>query len=149
MTMQAVSVEAIRRTITVERPVEAAFRLFTEGIDTWWPVGTHSYGGDDVERTVFETRSGGRLYEVQKDGLERDWAEVVAWEPPDRIVLAWKICSPTEVEVRFVAQGNDTRVELEHRGWENVSEERRAQRESYAGGWVQVLGTYESAATAA
>lgn len=146
MTMQAVSVEPVRRTISVQRPVEDAFRLFTEGIDSWWPVATHSYAGEDVQQTVFETRLGGRVYEVQEDGSERDWGEVITWEPPERIVLAWKICSPTEVEVRFVAENGGTRVELEHRGWEHVSGERRAQRESYAGGWVQVLGKYENAA---
>ena len=145
MTMQAVSAEPIVRTITVDRSVEDAFRLFTDGIDTWWPAATHSYGGDDVERTVFETREGGRVYEVQKDGTERDWAEVVAWEPPDRIVLAWKICSPTEVEVRFSADGSATRVELEHRGWERVDDERRAQREGYSGGWEFVLGKLAAA----
>jgi uncharacterized protein YndB with AHSA1/START domain len=146
MTMQAVSLEPIVRAITVSRPVEDAFRLFTHDIDTWWPTASHSYGGEDVERTVFETRAGGRVYEVQKDGTERDWAEVVAWEPPDRIVLAWKICEPTEVEVRFTAEGEGTRVELEHRGWERVAEDARAQRDNYAGGWKFVLGKLEAAA---
>jgi len=41
-----------------------------------------------------------------------------------RFVLAWKPHSrpvpPTEVEVRFVPDGEGTRVELEHRGWERV-----------------------------
>jgi uncharacterized protein YndB with AHSA1/START domain len=146
MTMQAVSLEPIVRTITVQRPVEDAFRLFTDGIDTWWPAASHSYGGEDVERTVFETRAGGRVYEVQKDGTERDWAEVVTWDPPERIVLAWKICEPTEVEVRFAAVGEGTRLELEHRGWDRVDEQALAQRENYAGGWVFVLGTFEDAA---
>lgn len=145
MIMAAVSVEPVRRTVTVERSVEDAFRLFTDGIDTWWPVASHSYGGEEVERTVFESRVGGRVYEVQKGGAERDWAEVVVWEPPERIVLAWKICKPTEVEVRFTAEGGGTLVELEHRGWERVSEEQRAQRESYAGGWVTVLGQFRAA----
>jgi uncharacterized protein YndB with AHSA1/START domain len=146
MTMQAVSIEPIVRTITVQRAVEDAFRLFTAEIDTWWPAATHSYGGEDVQQTVFEQRPGGRLYEVQKDGTERDWAEVLTWKPPERIVLAWKICSPTEVEVRFTAEGDATRVELEHRGWERVTDELRAQRENYAGGWVFVLGQFEGAA---
>ncbi len=147
MTMQAVSVEPIRRAITVQRGVEDAFRLFTDGLDTWWPVATHSYGGDDVERAVLEGRVGGRVYEVQKGGTEQDWAEVLVWEPPARIVLAWKICEPTEVEVRFTAEGEGTRVELEHRGWERTREEDRARRESYTGGWAQVLGKYEEVAT--
>jgi uncharacterized protein YndB with AHSA1/START domain len=147
MTMQAVSAEPVRRTITVQRSVEDAFRLFTEGIDTWWPVATHSYAGEDVAETVLETRPGGRVYEVRKDGSQQDWAEVATWEPPERIVLAWKICEPTEVEVRFVAEGEGTRVELEHRGWERLNEEERARREGYSTGWAHVLDQFGSAAS--
>lgn len=73
---------------------------------------------------------------------------MLVWEPPDRVVLAWKICEPTEVEVRFVAVADATRVELEHRGWERASDEDRARRESYAGGWQYVLGEFGEAATA-
>ena len=145
MSTQA-QIEAIRKSVTVNVPVERAFEAFTDGITSWWPLATHSYGGDKATAAVFEGRSGGRVYERQEDGTEADWAEVVAWEPPGRIVLAWKICAPTEVEVRFTAEGDGTRVQLEHRGWERVDEQDRAQHDGYAGGWEFVLGQFKDAA---
>jgi uncharacterized protein YndB with AHSA1/START domain len=143
MTSQAVEVEPIRHTVVVRCSVGEAFRLFTDDIATWWPFKTHSYGGEDVETAIFEGRAGGRLYERQRDGTEREWGEVLAWDPPNRFVLAWKICEPTEVEVRMTAEGDATRVELEHRGWENVDPERAAQYGGYAAGWGAVLAHFE------
>ena len=40
-----------------------------------------------------------------------------------------------ELEVRFAADGDATRVELEHRGWEQPED-----RTSYDEGWDFVLG---------
>ena len=146
MSMQAVSVEPIRRTVSVARSVEDAFTLFTEQLASWWPLSTHSYGGDEAEAATFEPRVGGRVYERQRDGTERDWGVVTVWEPPKRFVLAWEIARPTEVEVRFVAVDGGTRVELEHRGWERAEENVREQHESYSGGWTEVLGRFRTAA---
>ena len=62
-------------------------------------------------------------------------------------MLAWNILErealATEVEVRFTPEDGGTRVDLEHRGWENVAEERVEKRESYDTGWDHVLGVYE------
>ena len=75
--------EAIRKTVLVDFTPEEAFDLFTARISSWWPVRTHSYGGDDVKSVVLEPRVGGRLYEVTAEG-EQDWGTVLAWEPPTR-----------------------------------------------------------------
>jgi uncharacterized protein YndB with AHSA1/START domain len=50
---------------------------------------------------------------------------VVAWEPPARLVFSWRQASfppdlATEVEVRFEAVGDETRVSVEHRGFDQV-----------------------------
>jgi uncharacterized protein YndB with AHSA1/START domain len=141
MTTQA-QIEAIRKSVTVNVPVEQAFETFTNGITSWWPLASHSYGGEKAKAAVFEGREGGRVYERQEDGTEADWAEVVTWEPPNRFLLDWKIC-PSEVEVRFTDVGEGvTRVDLEHRGWERAGEGAEAMRENYAGGWDKVLGQY-------
>jgi uncharacterized protein YndB with AHSA1/START domain len=141
MTTQA-QIDAIQKSVTVQATLERAFQTFTDEISSWWPTATHSYGGDETETAVFEGKEGGRLYERQRDGTEADWGEVVAWEPPHRFVLEWKIC-PSEVEVRFSYESEGvTRVDLEHRGWERAGENAETLRENYAGGWDVVLGKY-------
>jgi uncharacterized protein YndB with AHSA1/START domain len=145
MTMQATEIEAIRKSVTVPLPVEKAFRLFTDGVNSWWPVATHSIGGEDVENVMFDP-DGKRVYERLADGTEHDWADINAWEPPNRFLLAWRVNPEkigTEVEVRFSADGDETRVDLEHRGWEKRGASERA---DYDGGWDFVLGQYVGAA---
>ena len=98
---------------------------------------------------MFEQHQGGRVYERLADGTQHEWAEIVVWDPPHRFVLAWHVNPErrTEVEVRFLPAGTGTRVELEHRGWERLSEAVAADsRENYSVGWEFVLGRYESAA---
>jgi len=66
---------------------------------------------------------------VGVDGTECDTGRVTAFEPPDRLTLAWHLnenwqydpdpAHASEVEVRFVPEGEAlTRVEVEHRGFE-------------------------------
>jgi uncharacterized protein YndB with AHSA1/START domain len=141
MTTQA-QIEAIRKSVTVKAAVEQAFKAFTDEITTWWPLATHSYSGEKAKEAIFEGRNGGRVYERQEDGTEADWGEVIAWEPPQRFVLEWKIF-PSEVEVRFSYESEGvTRVDLEHRGWERAGENAELMRENYAGGWVVVLDAF-------
>jgi len=97
---------------------------------------------------VFEQRAGGRVYERAHDGRECDWATILVFEPPHRIVLEWKVnpaAPPTEVEVGFEADGDGTVVELEHRGWERYADGGDAARSSYDSGWPGVLRRYEEA----
>jgi uncharacterized protein YndB with AHSA1/START domain len=152
--MSTTTLEAIRRTVTVKAPPDRAFDVFTNRVDEWWPVETHSIAAMDEgarpESLVFEGREGGEFYEVTA-GRRCHWATVVVWEPPRRFVLQWKVNpdapAPTEIEVRFVPEGETTRVELEHRGWERLGETGPESRASYNEGWVAVLGRYEEAAT--
>jgi uncharacterized protein YndB with AHSA1/START domain len=140
--MSTVTLEAVRKTVTVDCTVEEAFRIFTDDATSWWPVATHSIHGDAVTKVVFEGREGGELYELTGSGERGRWATVVAWEPPNRLVLSWEVnpaLQGTEVEVRFVEQGGATRVDLEHRGW---PEGREGERGSYDKGWNAVLESY-------
>ena len=151
MIMQIV-LAPVERSVHVPRPPAEAFRLFTDGIATWWPTLTHSFGAGDVASVVFEGRAGGRVYEVGADGTETAWGDVVEWDPPRRFVLSWQVTrgrgAATEVEVNFVAADGGTRVELEHRGWERLGADAAAEtRPSYDEGWQQVLGELERAAT--
>jgi uncharacterized protein YndB with AHSA1/START domain len=147
----ALVIEAVRKTVTVDCTVEEAFRVFTTDAASWWPVASHSIAGEQVEQIVFEGREDGEVYEVSASGETSHWATVVTWEPPNRLVLEWNILKrepvATELEVRFLPEGDGTRVELEHRGWESVAEEAEAKRENYDTGWGHVLGAYEQHAS--
>lgn len=152
---------AVRRGITVDAPVERAFAVFTDRFGTWWPMDYHT-GDQDPVTVVIEPRVGGRWYERAADGSEADWGVVLAWEPPARLVLAWRLdaewkhnpdpARQTEIEVRFVAEGaSRTRVDLEHRlldRFGDQSDEMRATFDSDAG-WVGLLQRFANAVAAA
>ena len=127
----------VTRTITVDAPIERAFAVFTERFGDFKPP-EHNMLGVPIAETIFEHHVGGHIYDRGTDGTECRWARVLAFEPPDRVVVSWDI-SPywqietnldhtSEVEIRFIAETPQrTRLELEHRnidrhgpGWEGV-----------------------------
>jgi uncharacterized protein YndB with AHSA1/START domain len=133
--------------VDVRRGIEEAFQVFTAEIAAWWPVAGHSIEPDRVAAVVLEGRPGGRLYERWHDGGEAEWGQVLAWEPPRRLVLAWSPNPdrpvPTRVEVTFHAVEPDhTRVELEHSGWERLAELAAEVRDNYEAGWPGVLDAF-------
>lgn len=147
------TIEPVVVAVEVRRGVEEAFGVFTGEIASWWPVADHSVEADKVEAVVLEGRVGGRLYERWRDGGESDWGRVVAWEPPSRLVLSWspnpERSATTEVEVRFTALEADlTRVELEHRGWEQLGDLAAEIRDNYREGWPGVLDSFATTAMA-
>ena len=127
----------VRRSITVAASIEQAFAVFTGRFGDFKPS-EHNLLGVPIAETVFEPHVGAHIYDRGTDGTECSWARVIAFEPPDRVVVSWDI-SPywqigtdpdhtSEVEIRFVAETPQrTRLELEHRnidrhgpGWEGV-----------------------------
>jgi hypothetical protein len=133
----------IRKQVTVRLGPAEAFRLFTEGIDEWWPGPPFSVAEGAGARRVFEPRVGGSVHEAREDGEVLPWGEVRIWEPPYRFVMSWHPGLPStqaqEVEVRFVPLPEGTRVELEHRDWWRLGEEAERVRATYEGGWDTVL----------
>jgi uncharacterized protein YndB with AHSA1/START domain len=157
--MNQVAEQTVQRSITVEASQERAFRVFTEGMSSWWPLDTHHIGKADAEAVVIEPREGGRCYERGVDGSECDWGTVLAWEPPSRYVMAWQLTpewtydpdlsKASEVEVLFIEEGpTTTRVELEHRGFDRTGEAGAQVREAVSGegGWGSLLQLYSAAA---
>ena len=140
--MSTMAIDSVRKTVLVDFTPAEAFELFTARIAAWWPVRTHSYGGDAVTNVVFEQGVGGRVYEVTEAG-EQDWGRIKEWEPPHRFLLEWLIgeARGTEVEVRFSPEGPGARVELEHRGF-GASDP----RERYSDGWGVVLSSFSASA---
>jgi len=132
------------RAAHVRRTPEEAFALFTKDIGAWWPLTTHGIYGSGGSLAFAE----GLLVERSLVGQENVWAEVSAWEPPERLVLQWHPGRPaddaSEVEVRFHGDEHGTRVEIVHRGWERFGEDAERRRDSYAGpnAWGFVLDHY-------
>ncbi len=151
-TDDVVDLGPIRKEVRVPLAPEAAFRLFTRELGSWWPIASHSIEPERVVAIDFEEREGGRIVERWTDG-GADWARITAWDPPRRIVLAWSPTlppgTPTEVEVTFEpGQGGTTLVRLEHRGWQALGETAIEARASYGTGWEPVLAGYLRAASA-
>lgn len=140
----------------VDAPVEHAFRVFTEGIGSWWDPEHHLFEGT-IDAMTFEPRVGGRIVDRYDDGRECAWARVLAYDPPARVVFSWDISTEwkhstdydksSEVEVTFAAVDLErTHVVLTHRhidrhgaGWEKM-------RDALGQGWS--LASFASAASA-
>ena len=141
------SIEPVRKTREVGLSADQAFDLFTRRLAEWWPLATHSIGGDKVTEVRFEPRVGGRVIEVVEDGTEYSWADVLAWDPPHRFVISWhpnpEPVAASIVEVRFVPSDSGCTLELEHRGWEEFGlEQGTALRDQYGPGWDMVLAPF-------
>jgi uncharacterized protein YndB with AHSA1/START domain len=148
--------EPVRKSIRVRANTARAFKVFTEGLDTWWPR-THHIGSSPMKKAVVEGRVGGLCYSEQQDGTTCPWGEVLVWEPPTRFVMAWKITpdwkyqpdlnQSSEVEVRFTPSlDGSTLVELEHRNFERhgVGGEIMRTQVNQEGGWGGLLALYQS-----
>lgn len=143
----------VHKTVTVRASKERAFTVFTEQFNTWWPR-EHHLGDAELAEAVIESTVGGRFYERCVDGSECDWGRVLAYEPPDRVVLSWQLqgdwkvdpdpAKASEIEVRFIAEGpNQTRVELEHRHIErHTLAERVVEGVDSPDGWAGILARY-------
>ncbi|MBR0642637.1 SRPBCC family protein [Plastoroseomonas hellenica] len=146
----AITVASVRRRIRVNAAPARAFEIFTSGMTRWWPR-AHSINASPIQEIVMEPRVGGRWLERGEDGSECQWGRVLAWEPPVRLMLAWQISVQwrydpavmTEVEVRFLADGDGTVVELEHRlnGYGEAAEQMR-QIFDTPKGWQGVLENF-------
>jgi uncharacterized protein YndB with AHSA1/START domain len=104
---------------------------------------------------VIEPRVGGRWFGQHEDGVERPWGDVLAWDPPARLVLAWRLNHEfgydpnllTEVEVRFTATGDgETRIDFEHRGLERFGDGEGALRTitGMDSGWGAILEGFKA-----
>jgi uncharacterized protein YndB with AHSA1/START domain len=142
----------VRKTIRVNVPRERAFEVFTARFGSWWPK-SHHIAAAEMQNVVIEPRLGGRWYEIGVDGAECDWGKVLAWEPPQRLVLSWHLNGKfqldenvaSEVDVRFIADGAEaTRVELEHRIVAPDAEIIRAAVDA-PNGWTGLLDLYAKA----
>ncbi len=149
------SIAPVVASVSVTAPPARAFGLFTSGMERWWPVGK-TIGQKPHVRIVLEPRPGGRWFEVDADGAETPWGEVMEWDPPGRVLLAWKLDRDfrfdadltTEVEITFSPEGAGTRVRLEHRNLDRFGSDAARIAGLLGGGWPTILADYVQSAEA-
>ncbi len=103
-----------------------AFEVFTRDIGLWWrPNSLFAFTPRDPGVLAFEGQEGGRLITTLAGGKVFEIGRIRVWAPPERLAFSWRQATfapdqMTEVEVRFEAVGDQTRVTVEHRGWDTV-----------------------------
>jgi uncharacterized protein YndB with AHSA1/START domain len=113
---------SLRVKVTPER----AFAAFVDDIGAWWRASPlFAFTPRDPGVLAFEPGEGGRLVTTLASGKVFEIGKIRAWAPPHRLVFGWRQASfapdqDTEVEVRFEAVGDETRVTVEHTGWDSV-----------------------------
>jgi uncharacterized protein YndB with AHSA1/START domain len=147
------AIEPIRLSHRLPVSPADAFATFTERMATWWPAEA-TWSGGALESVGIEPRVGGFCFERGPHGLRLDWGRVMVWEPAHRLVFSWQIgadrtpepnpAHASEVEVRFEADGSESRVTLEHRGFERHAGDAAAYRDGMASdaGWPRILGRF-------
>ncbi len=115
--------------LKVRAAPERAFEVFTREIGLWWrPNRLFQFTPRSPGLLAFEGGEGGRFIETLPNGKVFEIGSITAWEPPARLAFGWRQATftpdqHTEVEVRFEAVGDETRVTVEHRGWDTVPAE--------------------------
>jgi uncharacterized protein YndB with AHSA1/START domain len=116
--------------LRIKAPPSRVFEAFTADIGAWWkPNPLFSFTPRSPGVLAFEgTGQGARLVERLPSGKVFEIGAVRIWAPGERLVFGWRQASfapglDTEVEVRFEAVGDETRVTVEHRGWDTVPTE--------------------------
>lgn len=120
--------------LRVRASPERAFEAFTREIGLWWrPNSMFQFTPRSPGVLAFEPGVGGRFIETLPSGKVFEIGRISAWEPPadggaGRLVFGWRQATfqpgqGTEVEVRFEPAGPETRVTVEHRGWDTVPQD--------------------------
>jgi uncharacterized protein YndB with AHSA1/START domain len=141
----------VRHSVTVPVDAKRAFKVFLEEFPSWWPppFRTTKVGAP----LGVDPKEGGRLYEIDEEGTEHSFGEIRVVEPPDRIVVGWRLNgfgridpdgNASEFEVRFVPQaGRKTKVEIEHTHFDRMgTRHAKRVRNGMDKGWPVILQGY-------
>jgi uncharacterized protein YndB with AHSA1/START domain len=155
---EAAEKAVVRKSVRVAAPVERAFSIFVEQMETWWPA-SHHIASNPFQSIIVEPRVGGRWYERDADGNDCAWGSVRAWEPPRLVTLAWHlqedwsfdpdVARASDIDIRFILEGpSSTLVELTHYNLERHGENYEKLRENLEGpgAWGFILEEYAKAA---
>jgi hypothetical protein len=126
-------------------PAEA-FDFFTRQISLWWPADRRHL--NDANSQLF-LLADGRFYERASNGTELDLGRVRLWDAPRRIVLDFYMgtdaAHPTEVEIRFDAESDGTRVNVNHRPLDGSAELWDKRAGIFVRSWESVLSALQGA----
>jgi uncharacterized protein YndB with AHSA1/START domain len=143
-------VPPIDKKLRVRASQERAFLFFTTNSIRWWPP-TYTIGNSPMKEIVLEPHVGGRWYEIGEDGSECQWGDVLAWDAPNGLTLAWRInlewafdpALLTEIAISFTDVGNgETEVRIVHSKFENLGE-RAPEALRIFDGWSSVLARFK------
>ncbi|MFT3726591.1 MAG: SRPBCC domain-containing protein [Terricaulis sp.] len=121
---------AVIVSLRVQATPQRAFEVFTQEIALWWKpdqLFQLTPRGDGALR--FEPGENGRLVTDLPNGKTFEIGRVTIWQPGQKLAFDWRIGTfapeqKTHVTVTFEAVGvRETRVSIEHRGWESVPQE--------------------------
>lgn len=120
---------AVLVSLRIAATPQRTFEVFTQEIGAWWrPNGLFQLTprGDGVLR--FEGEVDGRLVTTLASGKEFEVGRITAWIPGERLAFSWRQATftpdqVTHVDVRFEPAGEETRVTVEHRGWDAIPQE--------------------------
>ena len=137
----------IQKTVTVPLSPTDAFELFTKGIDSWWPVDSHSLSaanGDRPLKVEVEARNGGHIIETRPDGTKAEWGKITKWEPGKALEISWYVgrseAEATTIAIAFQAVDSGTKVNLVHSGFDVLGTIAGDVHRGYFTGWDLVLG---------
>ena len=136
--------EPIRHGFHVDLLYDDAFRLFTRGMGSWWDPDLtpdpQVFSGIEVGEAP------GQPVTMLLGEDRYEFGEIVrfdeGWRYAQTFWLNMDPAHPTEIEVEFVFDGIGTRVDLEHRGWD----ENNAQFKAGFSWWPTLLKRYADAA---
>jgi hypothetical protein len=130
----------IINSVLLDMNVQQAFAFVTGRTSDWWPEDRRHTG--DKSSQIFLLDSG-RFYERGSDGREIELGKVTLWNEPYVIMLDFYIATgpdhPTEVEMRFEAEGVQTRVTVVHRPKPESAHLWDERSPHYADSWRAVL----------
>ena len=149
--------------LRVKASTPRAFEVFVRDVGLWWrPNAMFRTTPRSPGVVAFEPGEGGRFIETLANGKVFEIGRIRVWEPPadaasaGRLMFGWRQATftpdqDTEVEIRFEPVGEETRVTVEHRGWDSVPAEHLARHgfpntvflQRHAEWWQALLSSYK------
>ncbi len=143
-------IEPLIKVIEVPCSQQAAFDIFLDRMDSWWPLGKFTVSamiGKPAKAIRVDARVGGEITEVGSDGAEVVWGVIRVLDRHSRLTMDFHIPRPGDVvttrpllELDFLALGPaSTRVTLTQSNFEALGEIGASVRGGYGFGWGMIF----------